>query len=317
MQKRLLGKSNIAVAPLAFGGNVFGWTVSETQSYKLLDAFIDCGFNFIDTANVYSTWVPGNKGGESETIIGNWLRTNNNRNKVVLATKVGMEMGDGSQGLTKANIIQSVEGSLKRLQTDVIDLYQSHKDDETTPLEETLEAYQTLIRDGKVRAIGASNFSAARLNKSLQLSKEKGLPSYISLQPEYNLYDRSGFENELELLCLKHGLAVLSYYSLASGFLTGKYRANHDLKQSARGNAVGKRYLNPRGMRILSALDEVSNNHNCSQAAVALAWLLQRSSVTAPIASATKIEQIHEFAKAVELKLDAKEVTLLDGASAS
>jgi aryl-alcohol dehydrogenase-like predicted oxidoreductase len=316
MQKRLLGKTNLEVVPLVFGGNVFGWTVDEAQSHKLLNAFVGMGFNFIDTANVYSTWVPGNRGGESETIIGNWLKANNKRHQVILATKVGMEMGDGSSGLRKENIIQSAENSLKRLKTDVIDLYQSHRDDENTPLEETLEAYQTLIQQGKVRAIGASNYSASRLKKALDLSKEKGLPLYSSLQPEYNLYDRAGFEDGLEHLCMKYGLAVISYYSLASGFLTGKYRSEKDLQKSIRGSNVGKRYLNPRGMRILAALDEVAQSHHCSLAAVSLAWLLHRKSITAPIASATRVEQIKEFAQAVTLKLDAQQIKCLDEASA-
>ncbi|EHL31187.1 aldo/keto reductase [Legionella drancourtii] len=316
MQKRLLGKSNLAVVPLAFGGNVFGWTVDENQSHKLLDTFLDYGFNFIDTANVYSTWVPGHRGGESETIIGNWLKATNKRDRVILATKVGMQMGDGSQGLKKEYIIRAVEDSLKRLQTDVIDLYQSHKDDENTPLEETLAAYQILMQQGKVRAIGASNYNAARLKKALELSKEKNLPTYISLQPEYNLYDRAGFEEELEPLCLKYGLGVISYYSLASGFLTGKYRSSADLSKSTRGSVIGNRYLNGRGMRILSALDEVAHSHNCGPAAIALAWLLQRKSITAPIASATKVEQIKEFVKALEIKLEAKQVKRLDEASA-
>jgi aryl-alcohol dehydrogenase-like predicted oxidoreductase len=316
MQKRLLGKSNLAVVPLAFGGNVFGWTVDENQSHKLLDAFLDYGFNFIDTANVYSAWVPGHRGGESETIIGNWLKATNKRDRVILATKVGLQMGDGSQGLKKEYIIRAVEDSLKRLQTDVIDLYQSHKDDENMPLEETLAAYQILMQQGKVRAIGASNYNAVRLKKALELSKETSLPTYISLQPEYNLYDRAGFEEALEPLCLKYGLGVISYYSLASGFLTGKYRSSADLSKSTRGSVIGNRYLNGRGMHILSALDEVAASHNCAPAAIALAWLLQRKSVTAPIASATKVEQIKEFVKALEIKLEAKQVKRLDDVSA-
>lgn len=316
MQKRLLGKSNLAVVPLAFGGNVFGWTVDENQSHKLLDAFLDYGFNFIDTANVYSAWVPGHRGGESETIIGNWLKATNKRDRVILATKVGLQMGDGSQGLKKEYIIRAVEDSLKRLQTDVIDLYQSHKDDENMPLEETLAAYQILMQQGKVCAIGASNYNAVRLKKALELSKETSLPTYISLQPEYNLYDRAGFEEALEPLCLKYGLGVISYYSLASGFLTGKYRSSADLSKSTRGSVIGNRYLNGRGMYILSALDEVAASHNCAPAAIALAWLLQRKSVTAPIASATKVEQIKEFVKALEIKLEAKQVKRLDDASA-
>lgn len=316
MTKRTLGKSGLSVAPLAFGGNVFGWTIDEKKSFELLDAFVDFGFNLVDTANVYSAWVPGNKGGESETIIGNWLKASGKRDKVVLATKVGMEMGDGSKGLKKDYILKSVEDSLQRLQTDVIDLYQSHADDAETPLEETLAAYDTLIQQGKVRAIGASNYSAERLKTALDISKQHGLPSYISLQPEYNLYDRAGFEAELEPLVLEEGLGVISYYSLASGFLTGKYRTEADLSKSARGGGVGQRYLNERGLTILKALDEVAAAHNTTPAVVSLAWLIQRKSVTAPIASATSVEQLSELVKAATLQLKPEDVQKLDQASA-
>ncbi|MGD9182877.1 MAG: aldo/keto reductase, partial [Desulfobacterales bacterium] len=285
MEKRKLGKSGLEVAPLAFGGNVFGWTVDETTSFALLDAFVDAGFNLIDTADVYSTWVQGHKGGESETIIGKWLKRSGNRAKVIIATKVGKEMGPNSQGLSKAYILQAVEDSLQRLQTDYIDLYQSHDDDPETPFEETLETYDQLIRQGKVRAIGASNYSAQRLAESLEVSEQTGYPRYECLQPLFNLYDRVDYEKELEPLCREKGLGVISYFSLASGFLTGKYRSKDDLAKSARGNIVEK-YLNARGFRIVEALDRVAQQHNMTPAKVALAWLISQPTITAPIASA-------------------------------
>lgn len=312
----MLGKSDLSVAPLAFGGNVFGWTVDEKTSFTLLDAFVGSGLNLIDTANMYSTWVPGNQGGESETIIGNWLKLSGKRDQVLLTTKVGMEMGDGSKGLKKEYIIKSVEGSLKRLQTDVIDLYQSHVDDTNTPLEETLSAYDTLIKQGKIRAIGASNYSASRLKEALDISQAHGLPSYVSLEPEYNLYDRTGFETELEALVLEKEIGVISYYSLASGFLTGKYRTEADLHQSVRGSAIGSRYLNRRGLNILNTLDEIAIAHNTVPAVVSLAWLIQRKSVTAPIASATSVPQLLELIKATTLQLSQEDVEKLDKASA-
>lgn len=312
LPKRALGKSDIAIAPLALGGNVFGWTIDEQTSYKVLDAFVDLGFDLIDTANTYSAWVLGNKGGESETIIGNWLKKSGKRNKVVIATKVGMQMGDGSKGLKKDYILKSAEDSLKRLQIDCIDLYQSHQDDESTPIEETLEAYDQLIKQGKVRAIGASNFTPRRLRESIQMSSEKNLPSYVSLQPEFNLCDRAGFEKDLEPYCLKHNIGVISYYSLASGFLTGKYRTEADLSKSPRGTGVGKKYFNERGFKILKALDQISEKYKVTPAAVSLAWLVQRKSVTAPIASATSVEQLQELSKACELTLSAEDLTLLN-----
>lgn len=313
--KRQLGKSGIEVAPLAFGGNVFGWTVDTATSFKLLDTFVDAGFNLIDTADVYSAWVPGNQGGESETIIGKWLQQRGNREKVVIATKVGMEMGPGKKGLAPAYIGKAVEDSLKRLQTDYIDLYQSHCDDETIPLEETLEAYDKLLNQGKIRSIGASNFSAKRLAEALTISGRWGYPSYVSLQPKYNLYDREEFEQELEPLCLEKNIGVINYYSLASGFLTGKYRSAADLKKSVRGGRV-ESYLTDRGLRILKALDEVSARHYSNPAAVSIAWLIQRKSVTAPIASATSVEQLLEIIKGTELQLSAQDVELLNKASA-
>jgi aryl-alcohol dehydrogenase-like predicted oxidoreductase len=315
MKSRRLGNSGLEVSPLAFGGNVFGWTVDEKKSFALLDAFVDAGFNFIDTADVYSKWFPGNKGGESETILGRWIQGSGKRGKVIIATKVGMEMGPGKKGLSKAYILQAVEDSLHRLQTDYIDLYQSHTDDAETPMEETFEAYARLIQQGKVRAIGASNFSPERLRLALQISEQKGYPSYQSLQPFYNLYDRAEYETKIESLCLEKGLSVISYFSLASGFLTGKYRSEKDLTGSARAQRVGK-YLNERGFRILEALDRVAEQRGSTPATVSLAWLMARPSITAPIASATSIEQMHDLIKAPELGLDHSEIKLLNQASA-
>jgi len=316
MEKRTLGKSEISIAPLVFGGNVFGWTVDEKTSFTLLDAFFDLGLDCIDTADVYSRWVPGNKGGESETIIGNWLKKTGKRNQVVIATKAGSSMNpnDSKKNLSKNYIIQAAEDSLRRLQIDHIDLYQSHYDDLKTPVQETLEAYYQLVKEGKVRAIGASNFTAERLNESLNASSEHGLPAYVSLQPEYNLYDREGYENELEPVCKEKGLGVITYYSLASGFLTGKYRSEADLHQSKRGAGI-KKYLNERGERILKILDEVAHNYTATPAAVALAWVIARPSVTAPIASATSISQLQELAKAVTLKLPQSVIDELTEAS--
>lgn len=315
MEHRKLGNSGLTVAPLIFGGNVFGWTVDEARSFALLDAFLAAGFNCIDTADVYSRWAPGNKGGESEFIIGNWLKQRGTRGKVVLATKIGNEMGPDRKGLSKAYILRGVEDSLKRLQTDYIDLYQSHRDDMVTPVDETLEAYAQLIKQGKVRAVGASNFGAKRLGEALAAHRAKGLPRYETLQPHYNLYERSEFEGELEALCLKEGVSVINYYPLASGFLTGKYRSEADLGKSARGATV-KKYMDARGMRILAALDEVARQHSATPAQIALAWLLARPSVTAPIASATSVEQLKEILKSTEIRLDAASVAKLDAASA-
>lgn len=314
MKRRRLGKSELEIAPLAFGGNVFGWTIDEPTSFELLDAFVGAGFNLIDTADAYSAWAPGNSGGESETIIGRWLKRGGRREDVIIATKVGWEMR-GEKGLAKSYILRSAEESLRRLGTDYIDLYQSHKDDPLTPIEETLEAYAELIRQGKVRAIGASNYSAERLSESLQLSEQSGLPRYESLQPLYNLYDRAAFEAELEPLCLEQSVGVINYYSLASGFLSGKYRSESDLGKSARGGGVGKKYLNERGFRILDALDEVSGRKGSTPARVALAWLTARPSVTAPIASATSLEQLNDLIEATKLELDEASLRLLDEAS--
>ena len=315
MKNRRLGNSGLEVSPLAFGGNVFGWTVDEPKSFTLLDAFVDAGFNFVDTADVYSKWFPGNKGGESETILGKWFKRSRKRGKVILATKVGMEMGPNRKGLSKAYILGSVDDSLQRLQTDYIDLYQSHTDDAETPMEETFEAYAQLIQQGKVRALGASNFSAERLLQALQVSRQKGYPSYQSLQPFYNLYDRAEYETKLEPLCREQGLGVISYFSLASGFLTGKYRSEKDLAGSARGQRVGK-YLNERGFRILEALDRVARERGSTPATVSLAWLMARPGITAPIASATSPGQLEQLIKASELELEPAEIEALNQASA-
>ena len=315
MEYRSLGRSGLQVSPLAFGGNVFGWTVDEALSFRLLDAWLDAGFNFVDTADVYSRWVPGHEGGESETIIGKWLRQTGKRNRVVLATKVGKPMGDDKVGLSAAYIREAVDASLRRLKTDHIDLYQSHDDDAETPLEETAGAFADLIKAGKVRAIGASNFTAPRLAEALDVAERIGLPRYESLQPLYNLYDRAVFEAELEPLCLERGVGVINFYALAAGFLTGKYRTEADAAKSARGATTTKKYLNARGLRILDALDSVAERHGVSPGQIAIAWQLARPGVTAPIASATSIAQLDELAAAVALKLDVESVTALDAAS--
>jgi aryl-alcohol dehydrogenase-like predicted oxidoreductase len=313
MEKRQLGSTNIYVAPLTLGGNVFGWTIDEKKSFEILDAFVDRGFNFIDTADVYSRWASG-IGGESETIIGKWMKSRNNREKVVIATKVGFEMGKGKEGLSKNYIRSAVEDSLKRLQTDYIDLYQSHMDDEKRSLQETLEAYDSLISEGKVRAIGASNYSAARLKESLEISSKNNLPRYQTLQPLYNLCDREVYEKELEPVCLENNISVINYYSLAAGFLTGKYRSENDLGKSVRGQKAS-RYMNERGMRILKALDEVVKESHSSHAAVAIAWLLSKPSVTAPIASATTLSQLHQITDSVNLSLSNEMMARLTTAS--
>ena len=315
MQRRELGKSGLAVSPLCFGGNVFGWTVDEPTSFVLLDAFVASGMNFVDTADVYSRWKPGNSGGESETIIGKWLKSRGGRDKIVVATKVGGDMGQGRKCLSKSYIHKAVEDSLKRLQTDYIDLYQSHWDDPETPIEETLDAYAELIRTGKIRAVGASNYNAARLKEALDVSARRGLPRYESLQPEYNLSERASYEEELEPLCREERIGVICYYSLASGFLTGKYRSKADFGKSPRGSRVSK-YLNERGQRILQALDEVAAQHRTTPAQVALAWLIARPGLTAPIASATSLEQLEELIGATRLNLDPSSIKRLDQASA-
>lgn len=316
MQLRPLGRSGLQVSPLAFGGNVFGWTVDEKLSFRLLDAWLDAGFNFVDTADVYSSWVPGHSGGESETIIGKWLRQSGKRNRVVLATKVGKPMGDKKKGLSPAYIRQAVDASLKRLQTEHIDLYQSHDDDADTPLADTLGAFAELIQAGKVRAIGASNYSAPRLAEALDVAERQGLPRYESLQPLYNLCDRAVFEEALEPLCLERGVGVINFYALAAGFLTGKYRSEADAAKSPRGASTTKKYLNPRGLRILAALDEVAKTRGATPGQVALAWQIARPAITAPIASATSAVQLDELVAAARLTLDAEAIALLDEASA-
>jgi aryl-alcohol dehydrogenase-like predicted oxidoreductase len=315
MEKRKLGKTGIEIAPLVFGGNVLGWTVDETTATRLLDAFMGEGFTMIDTADSYSRWVPGHRGGESETILGKWMKARGNRDQVIIATKVGSDMGQGKKDLSKRWILEEVENSLRRLQTDYIDLYQSHWDDQATPLEETLEAYGKLIEQGKVRAIGASNISAARLREALDSSAKRGLPRYETLQPNYNLYDRAEFEQDLEPFCLKEDIGVISYFSLASGFLTGKYRSAADLSQSSRGPMV-KKYMNDRGFRILDALDEVAKQHGKKPGQIALAWLITRPSVTAPIASATSFDQLMELTEATRIKLTQDDIARLTQASA-
>ncbi|MEW9581157.1 aldo/keto reductase [Paraburkholderia sp. DGU8] len=313
MQKRTIGQSELRIAPLMFGGNVFGWTADEATSFSILDAFVDAGLDFIDTADVYSAWVPGNHGGESESIIGKWFRQSGKRDKIVLATKVSKH--PQRKGLSAANIQAAVEDSLRRLQTDYIDVYFSHDDDSQTPLAETLGAYQKLIEAGKVRVIGASNYSGARIEAALAVSRQRGLPEYQLLQPEYNLYDRADYERDIEPVALANQLGVVVYYSLASGFLSGKYRSQADLAGKARGSRVEK-YLNGRGLRILSALDRVAERHGSTPATIALAWLIARPSVTAPIASATSVEQLESLAAAVHLTLSGDDIRELDEASA-
>ena len=314
MEKREIGASGIKVYPFAFGGNVFGWTIDEQQSFKILDAFIDAGLNFIDTADVYSAWKPGNKGGESETIIGNWLKKSGKRDQVIIATKVGKPMGEGKRGLSRKYITSAVEASLKRLQTDYIDLYQSHDDDKSTPLLETMETFTGLVKQGKIRTVGASNYDGIRFKEALQVSKDNGLEAYQCLQPEYNLYNREYYEKELEPLCRERNIGVINYYSLASGFLTGKYRSENDLSQSARGAGV-KQFLNPRGYKILAALDKVAAEYNSTPASIALTWIMARPGITAPIASATSIKQLDDLVKSTALHLNSDAIDLLNSAS--
>ncbi|MBS9478307.1 aldo/keto reductase [Ancylobacter radicis] len=315
MELRRLGRSDILVPPLCFGGNVFGWTADEATSFRLLDGLVEAGFTFIDTADVYSRWAPGNQGGESEAIIGRWMKARGNRDKLIIATKVGSDMGLGRVSLAPDYIRSAVEASLTRLQTDRIDLYQSHWDDPDTPFEEVLGAYDELIRAGKVRLIGASNLTPARLFEALAVAAREKLPRYETLQPEYNLCERAGFEAELEPLCRGNGLGVITYFSLAAGFLTGKYRSAADAGKSPRGEEVVGKYLNPRGLAILAALDQVSAAHEASPAQVALAWVMARPSVTAAIASASKPEQLGDLLAAAHLTLSGSEIAALDAAS--
>lgn len=315
MQKRKLGNTDLEVSPIAFGGNVFGWTIDQEKSFEIIDAFVDAGFDLIDTANNYSYWVKGNDGGESERIIGNWLKTRRIRDKVVIATKVG---GRGKSAdkpnTTKKHIKQEVDNSLIRLQTDYIDLYQTHYDDGITPVEETLSAYEDLIKEGKIRWIGASNITPGRLVESLEAAEKYNLPKYQTLQPEYNLYERENYETLYEPIVLKNGLGVMNYYSLASGFLTGKYRKDDDLGQSQRGKDVQK-YLDERGLRILDALDEISLEYKTTSAVVALAWLLHRPSITTPIVSSTSLNQLESIKQAPMLDLSSAALLQLDRAS--
>ena len=315
MQKRRLGRTDLSIAPLVLGGNVFGWTADEKTSFDLLDRFVDAGLNAIDTADVYSRWVEGNQGGESEVIIGKWMKARGRRDDVVVITKVGSDMGQGRVDLSASHIERAVEQSLKRLQTDAIDLYLSHWPDPATPYEETLAAYEKLLATGKVRNIGASNLDAGQLRAALDVASLRGLPRYDVLQPEYNLYDRSSFDGPLRDLCVAEHVGVITYFSLAKGFLSGKYRSDADLGKSARGGGV-KEYLNPRGMRILSALDAVSERHSARQAEVALAWAMARPGVTAPIASATTLDQMDSLVRAASLKLAPEDMAALDKASA-
>jgi aryl-alcohol dehydrogenase-like predicted oxidoreductase len=315
MDKRKLGGTGFEVAPFALGGNVFGWTVDEPTSFKLLDAFVDAGFNLIDTADSYSRWVPGHQGGESETIIGRWITQRGRHHDVIVATKVGSDMGLGYRCLKRDYIMQAAEQSLRRLQTDAIDLYQSHWDDDTTPLGETLEAYSRLMQQGKVRAIGASNLSAQRLAQALEVSRTSGAPRYETLQPLYNLYDRDAFEGPLQALCAREHIGVITYFSLAAGFLTGKYRSDADFGKSRRGAGMEK-YLNPRGHRILAALDEVAARYRVTPAQAALAWVIAQPGVTAPIASATSPAQLDELIAATRIRLDNDAIAVLGKASA-
>jgi len=316
MSKRELGRSGIQVPVLTFGGNVFGWTVDQSASFSLLDALLDNNLNFIDTADVYSRWVDGNQGGESETIIGNWLKKTGKRDQIVLATKVGKPMGEGKVGLSPRYIKEAVEASLKRLQTDYIDLYQSHDDDADTPLAESLAAFDALIKEGKVRAIGASNYSAPRLAEALKVSKDNGLARYETLQPLYNLYDRKVYEEALEKVVTENGVGVINFYGLASGFLTGKYRTKADASKSKRGESVIERYLDDRGLKVLKGLDQVAEKHGVQPGQVALAWQIARPSITSPIVSATSLQQLYELAQAATLRLDVADIQTLNDASA-
>ena len=314
MEKRSLGRTGLSIAPLVFGGNVFGWTADEKTSFALLDRFFDAGFNAVDTADVYSSWAPGNQGGESETIIGKWLKQSRRpRDSAIIVTKVGSEMGPGKKGLKPEWIRQAVEDSLRRLQTDYIDLYLSHWPDPETPYEETLGAYDALLKEGKVRHVGASNLDATQLRAALDVSAAKNLPRYDVLQPEYNLYDRASFDGALRNLCIAEEIGVISYFGLARGFLSGKYRSHKDLEGSARGSGIEK-YLDGRGMRILGALDEVSAEIGATQAEVALAWVAARRGITAPIASATSLKQLESLIRSASITLSDEACRLLNEA---
>jgi aryl-alcohol dehydrogenase-like predicted oxidoreductase len=314
MERVKLGKSDLEVPVLCLGGNVYGWTLPEAESLRQLDAALEAGLNFIDTADAYSRWMPGHTGGESETILGKWLATGNKRSNVILATKLGLEMGEGKKGLSAAYIEQAVEASLRRLQTDYIDLYQAHRDDPDTPLEETLAAFDKLVQQGKVRHIGASNYTGPRLAEALRISKDNGLVSYVSLQPLYNLASREDFETNLLPVVQEHTLGVIPYYSLAAGFLTGKYRSKKDAEGKARGGSVSK-FLNDWGWNLLHALDEVAEAHHSTPARVALAWLMVQPGITAPIASATDDRHLNDLIEATRLKLDHASIEKLNAVS--
>ena len=315
MQKRRLAHA-VEVPVVMLGGNVFGWTVDENTSFRLLDAAFDAGLNFVDTADVYSRWIPGHAGGESETIIGKWFARSGKRDKVIVATKCGMDMGDGKQGLSAKYIAEAVEASLRRLQTDRIDLYQSHRDDDKTPLDETLGAFDKLVKQGKVRFVGASNYNGARLRDAMQTSQRNHLTSYVTLQPHYNLLERENYESDLAPVVAQYGLGVVPYFSLAGGFLSGKYRSQADVQGKARGRMVEK-YVNARGFAVLDALDAVAKEHKSTPAAVALAWLIAQPGILAPIASATNEQQLADLAAAAELKLDPASLEKLSVASAA
>lgn len=315
MQTRKIGRSNLQVVPLMLGGNVFGWTIDAATSFSILDSFADHGFNFIDTADIYSRWKPGNRGGESESILGQWFARSGKRDNIILATKVAQDMGDGKKGLNRKHILEAADDSLRRLQTDYIDLYQSHVDDPTTPIDETLEAYGRLIQQGKVRLIGASNFTASRTLASIDIAKHNNLPVYQTLQPEYNLHQRQQFETDLQPVARDLGLSVLPYFALASGFLTGKYKSKEDSKGANRESRVA-RYFDTRGMKILAALDEISRETGAAQATISLAWLLAQPTILAPIASATSTQQLQALLAAPTLKLDQVALDKLNHASA-
>ncbi len=315
MEKRKLGNSGMEVPPICLGGNVYGWTLNEADTFRQLDSALAAGLNFIDTADVYSRWAAGHKGGESETILGNWFAKSGKRKEIILATKVGMDMGDGKQGLKADYIRRAVEDSLRRLQTDYIDLYQAHKDDSSTPLEETLGAFTKLIEEGKVRHIGASNYTGSRLAEALEISQKNGLAKYVSLQPHYNLMERKEFESDLLTAVEKYNIGVIPYFALAAGFLTGKYRSKQDAEKAARGGMVGK-YLNERGFAVVQALDAVAKEHQSNPARVALAWLLAQPGVTAPIASATSEKQLEDLIAAPKLKLSPEAIKKLNDVSA-
>lgn len=315
MNKLRLGNSNIETSPIVFGGNVFGWTADETRSFTLLDALLDLDITMIDTANVYSAWVPGHQGGESETIIGKWLKKSNMRDRVTIASKVGMDMPDGTGGLSKANIIASAEASLRRLNTDYIDVFYAHRDDQSVPVEETLSAFEELIKTGKVRAIASSNYSGERLTTVLDFARENGLPQYIAHQPEYNLFDRQGYEQDVEKACISNELGVVTYFSLASGFLSGKYKNETDLLNSNRGKEFLQKYMTPRGINIVATLSDIARIYEVPAACVALRWIIQRPSVTAPIVSATSVAQLKELSLVDSFTLSDNDMSRLDNAS--